>query len=955
MVARHHGSARLQVLIPLLLLILLAFFLRLHNLDAFSFWTDEGLTPARSGYSVAQILRNEIVIQGYVSRDTHPPLYYLIIHFTSRLFGQSDFAYRFPSVLFGVLLVPLLYQFGRRLERTEFGLLVALLVVVNPLQVYYAQEARMYTLLVLLGAASSYVLWRALSDPALTRMRLVRYAALYAVLAGLTVYTHYTAAFLIAVQALFWAWLLWRQGLKWLIIGGVVVAALAAVPLIPYTIPRLFTGAEANYTYVSPLVMLQDVVHFFNQGLTTDFSRWSVRALDIVAFILLVVGTVAARPWLKRSFLLTYLLAVVLGLMAGSLVKPMYQGVRHIMLGSPAFLLLAGYGIWWLWHWLPWSRPAAERDLDDDALRASPLGMLALSLVLLGSAAALINLYRDPAYAKDDFRAMINFIEQRAGENDVVVYNNAVLLPLHEHYRVRPDIDVTALPVYPQIATGEEPELAALAETYDHIWFVTDPPADRRDDGRLIQGWLDDNLAQSVNRLFPARTTVARVLGYSTGDRYAETLPDDALPLGVSFGDGLWLAGARVPSPQPLALPTLWVDTYWDGMPLEGERVRLALVGADGAEWLVRSHPLVRDEDDLWSNDALNRQSYDLPLPPGLPPGTYTLTARPEDSDGVPLAPAQRLTEVAIAATDTWPAPAEELYSQQEIEEVAEGSPAVRFANGMTLQAAVAWDADVRPGNNLPFTLYWRAGEKPLDTAGLTYTIQVIAPNGEVVREQSGQPGASWLEQIPAAALVREVTSLYFGPDTPPGQYKLRWQLKQGDDVIAGRPAAVPWSTPRVQHGTVNVVPWPLTTELPPVATPLDAGFGEDIRLHGVTIDPPAGDELPVTLVWQTIAPPDVDYLAFVHLVSTETSEIVSQIDRLPVDGLRPTSGWRVGEVLTDAYALPLPDDLPPGTYRVNVGLYDPDTGARPAVELGGVAQPDNQLTVGTVTLPPDA
>ncbi|MEZ4517416.1 MAG: glycosyltransferase family 39 protein [Chloroflexota bacterium] len=416
MVSRLRGSIRPQVLIYLLLLILLAFFLRLHHLDAFSFWTDEGLTPARSGYSISQILRNEIVIQGFVSKDTHPPLYYLIIHFTSRLFGETDFAYRFPSVLFGILLVPLLYQFGRRLAGSELGLIVALLAAVNPLQVYYAQEARMYTLLVLLGAASSYVLWRALSDPNLTRKSLTRYAVLYVILAGLTVYTHYTAVFLVAIQALFWAWLLWRQGLKWLIIGGVVIGVLAAIPLIPYTIPRLFTGAEANYTYVSPVTLLQDVVHFFNQGLTTDFNRWTVRASDILALILLLLGTWAARPWLKRSFLVAYLLAVVLGLMAGSLVKPMYQGVRHIMIGSPAFMLLVGYGVWWLWNWSPRKKDIGDLADTDEQRWPNPVGVLALSLVLLSSSVALLNLYRDPAYAKVDFRAMINFIEQRATE-----------------------------------------------------------------------------------------------------------------------------------------------------------------------------------------------------------------------------------------------------------------------------------------------------------------------------------------------------------------------------------------------------------------------------------------------------------------------------------------------------------------------------------------------------------
>ena len=178
----------------LILFILLAFGLRLHNLDAFSFWTDEGLTPLRAGYSIPEILSNRIIIQEGITKDTHPPLYFLIIHFTHQLLGETDFAYRFPSVLAGILLVPLLFQFGQRWRRRSLGLLAALLTAVNPLQIWYANEARMYTLVVLLAAIASYLLLRALSGGSLRR-----YLPLYLVFASLAVYTHYTAAILVGV------------------------------------------------------------------------------------------------------------------------------------------------------------------------------------------------------------------------------------------------------------------------------------------------------------------------------------------------------------------------------------------------------------------------------------------------------------------------------------------------------------------------------------------------------------------------------------------------------------------------------------------------------------------------------------------------------------------------------------------------------------------------------------
>jgi hypothetical protein len=92
-------------------------------------------------------------------------------------------------------------------------------------------------------------------------------------------------------------------------------------------------------------------------------------------------------------------------------------------------------------------------------------------------------------------------------------------------------------------------------------------------------------------------------------------------------------------------------------------------------------------------------------------------------------------------------------------------------------------------------------------------------------------------------------------------------------------------------------------------------------------------------------APPEIytSYLVFIHLVN-EAGQIVSQVDAIPVGGARPTTGWRAGEVVADAHSLPIPTDLPPGRYALNVGLYNPDDGARPAVTVNGAPQPDNQL-----------
>ena len=413
----------------LVALILLAFGLRLHNADFFSFWTDEGLTPLRASYPISEILSNRVIIQEGITNDTHPPFFFLIIHFTRQLFGETDFAYRFPASLFGVLLLPLLAQVGRRMRGMGLGLMAAGLAAINPLQIWYANEARMYTLAVLLVTAASYTLWRTIQKAqtqTLSTKALIRPLLGYVLLAGLAFYTHYTAAFLIAGQGLFWLLILWRQGHKRLLGGMALLGLLIAAPLVPYTVPRFFSGYEANFYHVSPWIMLQDVVRFFALGRSVDFESTRIIVLNIGAFLLLLVGLWQARGQWRRPFLLIWLLAIVLGLMAGSIFKPMYQGVRHIMLGSPAFLLLLGYGL------------VALADLarrKDSVVRLAWGAALAVGLVVvtIGPVWALDN-YFNGRFGKDDFRSLIQYVEARAGTNDVIVYNNAILLPLHNHY-----------------------------------------------------------------------------------------------------------------------------------------------------------------------------------------------------------------------------------------------------------------------------------------------------------------------------------------------------------------------------------------------------------------------------------------------------------------------------------------------------------------------------------------
>jgi hypothetical protein len=165
--------------------------------------------------------------------------------------------------------------------------------------------------------------------------------------------------------------------------------------------------------------------------------------------------------------------------------------------------------------------------------------------------------------------------------------------------------------------------------------------------------------------------------------------------------------------------------------------------------------------------------------------------------------------------------------------------------------------------------------------------------------------------------------------------------------------------------GQVIIGELPREFDVPPIEHPQPAEFGGHARLLGYDLDvEPAdcplrvegsavpttqGAEAPactihLTLYWQGIKPTPVSYSVFAHLIDAD-NRIYAQQDKVPLDGQRPTTSWIEGEVLVDEYAIQVKPDLPAGNYRLEVGLYDPQTFARlPVTDASGQAQGDRVL-----------
>jgi len=188
------ARTRLAAWWPLVALTLLAAALRSSTLGLQSFWYDEAFTPVH-------VLHASLwaTLRSVAHTENTPPLWYVLAWADARVLGTGAVALRLPSALAGIATVPVAWAIGREIEgppARRAAVLCAALVAVNPLFVWYSQEARAYGLFVLTAALAMLCFLRATREPTPWRM------AAFAVSGALALLTHYFAVFLLIPMAL---------------------------------------------------------------------------------------------------------------------------------------------------------------------------------------------------------------------------------------------------------------------------------------------------------------------------------------------------------------------------------------------------------------------------------------------------------------------------------------------------------------------------------------------------------------------------------------------------------------------------------------------------------------------------------------------------------------------------------------------------------------------------------
>ncbi|HDQ72513.1 MAG TPA: hypothetical protein ENN19_10505 [Chloroflexi bacterium] len=589
----------------LLVLLLLAFFLRFYRLDAQSFWNDEGNSARIAERPIRLILEG-------AAGDIHPPGYYLLLHYWRAAVGHSEFALRALSAMCGVIMVAFTYLLGHRLFESPTGptpgptpgLVAAFLGAISPLAVYYAQEARMYALLGALSAVSTYLFLRLLARPSLA----VGFAYVLVGAAGL--YTQYAFPFVLIVHnVVFGLWCLIhaRRARRLVLWAGLQVAVAALyLPWLPTALKSVtgWSPAGRSYTLIPALL---DILRALTVGVTLTTDRAIVALISAGLLLAIALWPAwrerrSAAPSFPRGAFnvfaaAVYLLLPIVLILAFDLYKS--EWLKFLIVILPPFHVLLARAV----HRTP----------------SSILSLALLTAFCIPTTISLHSLYFDPAYQRDDYRQIAADVAAQARPQDGIILNAPNQWEVFTYYH--PDRHVYPAPYHP---TPENVDAFLSPVLADHrrlfVLYWGDAEADPQ---RLVESALSLRAYKAHDRWY-GRVRLA-IYG-------AAALPQEPCEtFDARFGDrilllGYALAGGDDPFRSGDVVP---LTLFWRARAPIDRRYKVTVQILDAQGRLVAQRD-TEPRDDLlpttaWTPEQTVTDRYGVWLPPTLSPGDHTL------------------------------------------------------------------------------------------------------------------------------------------------------------------------------------------------------------------------------------------------------------------------------------------------------------------------------------------
>jgi hypothetical protein len=315
---------------------------------------------------------------------------------------------------------------------------------------------------------------------------------------------------------------------------------------------------------------------------------------------------------------------------------------------------------------------------------------------------------------------------------------------------------------------------------------------------------------------------------------------------------------------------------------------------------------------EQWTPGEIIVNRIDVPISAGAPPGDYELRVG-------------------------WFSPG----TQQRINIVA---PDGGFGGTIVRLSPISIDQITTDGSqlNIGTRLDWgvRPGLKLLGYTQPTSEVQTGAPIDVTMYWQSAAPlqDEPITLQLSSCGCANQPVTKTVLTTTVPAQGTYPFNLWQPGEIVADRyRVRVPFDlapgdytlevvvgdSEPIVLGAVNVWRGDRVLSEPPIDHPMNVQPGDAIELVGYNLDR-TGEAIKLTLIWKALQTIDEDYTVFTHVLDRSGQPIAGK-DNQPINGTYPTSHWMPDEYVIDEYTIPVTAD----EFKIEVGLYDPETGAR--------------------------
>lgn len=319
---------------------MVAAILRLYHIDYQSVWLDEihTLNEANPQKSFSEVYESLLI------SEPHPPLYFFLVHVLFKIFGYTTLVARMFSALIGLAGVLSLYFLGKELFNRKVGIYATALVAINYFQIYYSQDARMYSLLFLTTTLSFIYLIKFIKSPSF------KSAIIYSIMACLMIYSHFFALFVLVSQYVILLYFIIKpfyvtrkKFFIYTLISGIITTVLylptygliqktTAITSIWIQMPELdvytqffkdFFGKSELVLFFVVILIVLFFVHLFKNKNTTNlyinpnddklvFSFIIIFVWVLTSLLLPLIRTYTSLPMLVNRYFIAILPAIIL-------------------------------------------------------------------------------------------------------------------------------------------------------------------------------------------------------------------------------------------------------------------------------------------------------------------------------------------------------------------------------------------------------------------------------------------------------------------------------------------------------------------------------------------------------------------------------------------------------------------------------------------------------------------